>query len=48
MIYTIENKIYSRMKKAKRGLVFFTGDFTSFGNNKAEYDIICKNQKRLC
>ena len=23
------------MKKAKRGLVFFTGDFTSYGNNKA-------------
>jgi len=35
MDYTIENKILERMKKAKRGLVFFTSDFTAYGNSKA-------------
>ena len=35
MDYTIENKIYGRMKKAKRGLVFFTSDFVAYGNSKA-------------
>ena len=35
MDYTVENKIFDRMKKAKRGLVFFTSDFAVYGNNKA-------------
>jgi hypothetical protein len=35
MDYTIENKIFERMKKAKRGLVFFTSDFAAYGNSKA-------------
>jgi hypothetical protein len=26
MDYTIENKVFDRMKKAKRGVVFFTMD----------------------
>jgi len=34
MDYTIEGKIFERMKKAKRGLVFFTSDFATYGNNK--------------
>ena len=34
MNYTIENKIYERMKKAKRGVVFFTTDFAAYGNSK--------------
>jgi len=33
--YTIEDKIFNRMKKTKRGLVFFTSDFTAYGNAKA-------------
>jgi len=35
MEYTVENKIIERMKKAKRGLVFFTSDFASYGSSKA-------------
>jgi hypothetical protein len=35
MDFNIENKIFERMKKAKRGLVFFTDDFTAYGNSKA-------------
>jgi hypothetical protein len=35
MDYTIENKIFERMKKAKRGVVFFTTDFAAYGNAKA-------------
>ncbi|MDR1024056.1 MAG: DUF6088 family protein [Prevotellaceae bacterium] len=35
MTETIENKIYSRMKKAKRGVVFFAADFTVYGNTKS-------------
>jgi len=35
MDYTIENKIFERMKKAKRGLAFFTSDFAAYGNSKA-------------
>jgi len=35
MDYTIENKIFERMKKAKRGLVFFASDFSAYGNSKA-------------
>jgi hypothetical protein len=35
MIETIENKIFNRMKKAKRGLVFFATDFTAYGNAKS-------------
>jgi len=35
MDYTVENKIFDRMKKAKRGLVFFTSDFAVYGNSKA-------------
>jgi hypothetical protein len=31
----IANKIFSRMKKAKRGVVFFANDFTVYGNSKA-------------
>jgi hypothetical protein len=34
MDYTIENKVFDRMKKAKRGVVFFTTDFASYGNSK--------------
>ena len=34
MDYTIENRIFERMKKAKRGLVFFTSDFAAYGNSK--------------
>ncbi|KAA6328639.1 hypothetical protein EZS27_022488 [termite gut metagenome] len=29
MDYTIENKIFERMKKAKRGYGFFAGDFAA-------------------
>ena len=32
---TVENKIFERMKKAKRGLVFFTSDFAAYSNSKA-------------
>lgn len=35
MIDTIENKIFNRMKKAKRGMVFFSTDFAAYGNAKA-------------
>jgi hypothetical protein len=35
MDYTIEDKIFERMKKAKRGVVFFATDFTTYGNGKA-------------
>ena len=35
MEYSVENKIIERMKKAKRGLVFFTSDFASYGSSKA-------------
>ena len=35
MDYTVENKIFDRMKKAKRGWVFFTSDFAVYGNSKA-------------
>jgi hypothetical protein len=35
MCDTIENKIFNRIKKAKRGVVFFTTDFTAYGNSKA-------------
>ena len=35
MEYTIENEIYKRMKKAKRGMAFFVSDFTAYGNSKA-------------
>ena len=35
MIKTIEDKIFSRMKKAKRGVVFFATDFTAYGNAKS-------------
>ena len=35
MDYTIENKIFNRMKKANRGLVFFPNDFVAYGNSKA-------------
>jgi len=35
MDYSIENMIYERMKKAKRGSVFFTSDFVAYGNSKA-------------
>jgi hypothetical protein len=35
MDYTVENKIFDRMKKAKRGVVFFTSDFAAYGNGKA-------------
>jgi hypothetical protein len=34
MDYTIEYKIFERMKKAKRGVAFFTTDFASYGNSK--------------
>ncbi len=32
---TVENKIFERMAKAKRGMVFFTSDFTAYGSDKA-------------
>jgi hypothetical protein len=35
MDYTVENKIFERMKKARRGLVFFASDFVAYGNSKA-------------
>jgi hypothetical protein len=35
MDYKIEDKIFNRMKKAKRGVVFFTTDFVTYGNSKA-------------
>jgi hypothetical protein len=35
MTDTIENKIYNRMKKAKRGVVFFTENFATYGNAKS-------------
>ncbi|MDR1584174.1 MAG: type IV toxin-antitoxin system AbiEi family antitoxin domain-containing protein [Prevotellaceae bacterium] len=34
MDYTIENRIFERMKKAKRGVVFFATDFAAYGNSK--------------
>jgi len=34
MDYSIENMIYERMKKAKRGSVFFISDFVAYGNSK--------------
>jgi hypothetical protein len=36
MDYTIENKIFERMKKAKHGLAFFASDFTVYGNSKTK------------
>jgi len=35
MDYNVENKIFERMKKTKRGMVFFTNDFAMYGNGKA-------------
>ncbi|MDR0541203.1 MAG: DUF6088 family protein [Dysgonamonadaceae bacterium] len=35
MEYTVENKIFDRMKKAKRGVVFFASDFATYGDAKA-------------
>jgi hypothetical protein len=35
MIQTIENKIFERMQKAKRGVVFFANDFSAYGTVKA-------------
>jgi len=32
MSETIENKIFTKVKKAKRGTLFFSDNFTSFGN----------------
>ena len=32
MSYTIENKIVTKIKKAKRGTLFFSDNFASFGN----------------
>ena len=43
MIESIENKILTKIKKAKRGTVFFIDDFVSFGNAKA----INKSLERL-
>jgi hypothetical protein len=34
MEQSVENMIYSRMGKAKRGVAFFTSDFAVYGNNK--------------
>jgi hypothetical protein len=33
MDYTVENKILARMKKAKRGVAFFSSDFAAYGTN---------------
>jgi hypothetical protein len=35
MADTIEDKIFSRIKKAKRGVVFFVSDFAAYGNAKS-------------
>jgi hypothetical protein len=35
MYYTIENKIFKKMRQNKRGKVFFTNDFAALGNYKA-------------
>jgi hypothetical protein len=35
MYDNLEYKIFKRMKKAKRGMVFFVTDFTAYGNSKA-------------
>lgn len=35
MDYTIENRTFELITKAKRGLVFFTSDFAALGNYKA-------------
>ncbi|WP_394991646.1 DUF6088 family protein [Emticicia sp.] len=43
MIESVENKILTKIKKAKRGTVFFIDDFVSFGNAKA----INKSLERL-
>jgi|GEM_PF-3983516 len=32
---SIDNKILEKIKKAKRGTLFYTEDFLSFGNYKA-------------
>jgi hypothetical protein len=35
MIQSIDDKIFAKIKKAKRGSLFFTDDFLSFGSAKA-------------
>ncbi|GHT25125.1 hypothetical protein FACS189430_11290 [Bacteroidia bacterium] len=35
MNYNIEYKIFERMKKAKRGVVFFASDFATYGDSKS-------------
>lgn len=35
MIQSIDDKIFAKIKKAKRGTLFFTDDFLSFGSAKA-------------
>lgn len=35
MVETIENKILAKMKKARRGSLFFVDDFSRIGNSKA-------------
>ena len=35
MDYTIENKIFKKMKQNRRGKIFFAKDFTALGNYKA-------------
>jgi hypothetical protein len=34
MIYTLENKIIAKIKKAKRGTLFFSDNFASFGSTE--------------
>jgi hypothetical protein len=34
-VESIDNKILEKIKKAKRGSLFYTEDFLSFGNYKA-------------
>jgi hypothetical protein len=33
MVYAVEYKIFERIKKAKRGMVFFASDFSAYGNS---------------
>jgi hypothetical protein len=46
MDYTIENKIFERMKKAKRGLVFFASDFTAYSNSKTSSKALARLTKQ--
>jgi inorganic triphosphatase YgiF len=47
MDYTIENKIFERMKKAKRGYGFFAGDFAALRKTRSAFRKTEKFRKRI-